>query len=109
MGPWTPKKVYETMILEAHEAHIGWNVCASGGAWALLAGYLLCPAAYGALQSPKTIKVAGEVGHFVQNVSFKLPAIVLSSIICGLASLCLFFLWQRRRENVLWVSRQILM
>src|SRR5574343_1565907 len=74
---------YKEMVIAANEVDVWHSLYAGTCTWALLAGYIVFPSAYGAIQRSHMLDESGQVGKYIQTASHKIPYICLASIFCG--------------------------
>ena len=98
---------YRAQILAAFEVPFLYSVLAAFSTWLLLAGYVLCPSAYGVIKSSQAVHDAGKTGEIILITTRNIPAAVLAAGICLFALVVLFTLWIRQKSKYVWVSRQI--
>ena len=95
------------MVVDASEVDFKYSLCAGLCTWALLAGFIVFPSAYGVIERSKILMESGQVGEYIQSASQRIPYICLASIFCGLATAGLVLLWARWKHNLIWVGHNI--
>ncbi|UQC75186.1 uncharacterized protein CLUP02_01839 [Colletotrichum lupini] len=100
---------YDQMVLENDkEIDWWWSLLAKIFSWLLLAGYIVFPSTFASLRRSQVLESMGKVGHAVSDwVNDCL--IALASMLSGVASIGLAWLWCKRRANYVWVYQHIVM
>ncbi|KAF4475617.1 hypothetical protein CGGC5_v005805 [Colletotrichum fructicola Nara gc5] len=98
---------YDQMVLENdREIDWWWSLLAKVFSWLLLAGYIVFPSTFASLRRSQVLEDMGSVGQAVSDwVNDCL--IALASVLSGVASIGLAWLWFRWRANYVWVHQHI--
>ncbi|KAF4486675.1 hypothetical protein CGGC5_v005975 [Colletotrichum fructicola Nara gc5] len=98
---------YDQMVLENdREIDWWWSLLAKAFSWLLLAGYIVFPSTFASLRRSQVLENMGSVGQAVSDwVNDCL--IALASVLSGVASIGLAWLWFRWRANYVWVHQHI--
>ncbi|KAF4772727.1 hypothetical protein HER10_EVM0008028 [Colletotrichum scovillei] len=100
---------YDQMLLENDkEIDWWWSLLAKIFSWLLLAGYIVFPSTFASLKRSQVLESMGKVG---QTVSYWVNdcLIALASVLSGVASIGLAWLWFKWRANYVWVHQHIIM
>ncbi|KAL7783440.1 hypothetical protein V8C37DRAFT_413718 [Trichoderma ceciliae] len=98
---------YSEMLMGVNNIKLKYLIFAGICTWGLLAGYIVFPSAYGAMEKSHIFDKTGNVGKYVQSATDAVPYIFIGSFFCCLSSAGLLYLWWINRSNYIWVSRQI--
>ncbi|KAK1487650.1 hypothetical protein CABS01_17167 [Colletotrichum abscissum] len=99
---------YDQMLLENDkEIDWWWSLLAKIFSWLLLAGYIVFPSTFASLKRSQVLESMGKVG---QTVSYWVNdcLIALASVLSGVASIGLAWLWFKWRANYVWVHQHII-
>ncbi|KAH9231817.1 hypothetical protein K456DRAFT_38016 [Colletotrichum gloeosporioides 23] len=100
---------HDQMVLENdREIDWWWSLLAKVFSWLLLAGYIVFPSTFASLRRSQVLENTGGVGQAVSEwVNDCL--IALASVLSGVASIGLAWLWFKWRANYVWVHQHIVM
>ncbi|KAK2765843.1 hypothetical protein CKAH01_15523 [Colletotrichum kahawae] len=99
---------YDQMVLQNDkEIDWWWSLLAKVFSWLLLAGYIVFPFTFASLRRSQVLESMGKVG---QTVSYWVNdcLIALVSVLSGVASIGLAWLWFKWRRNYVWVHLHII-
>nr|XP_036584424.1 PHO85 cyclin-1 [Colletotrichum truncatum]KAF6793942.1 PHO85 cyclin-1 [Colletotrichum truncatum] len=95
------------MVLENDKAiDWWWSLLAKIFSWLLLAGYIVFPSTFASLRRSQVLESMGRVGQAVSDWANDC-LIALASVLSGVASIGLAWLWFKWRTNYVWVYQHI--
>lgn len=107
-GPVAAQTPYMAMSIQANQMPVLYDLCASIFAWITLAGYVVLPNTFTALQ--KSHSLDGTVGgKAIQDTVRNVQILPLAGVLCGVGLAGSCSLWWVWRRNYVWLISRIFM